>query len=588
MPSIGSLVIDLRAETASLTRNLAAARGEIRQTSDSMAKLQDFAKGMLTGFLSFETGKRLVGEYVSAVREAEQAQAKLDAVLKATGHSAGLTANQIDRLSTDLSKSSLFDDEAIKNAAAVMLTFRNVQGDTFRQGIRLAADMSAVMGQDLQASVVQLGKALNDPVNGLTALKRVGVQFNETQKDTIEGMVKVNDLAGAQKIILNELAAEFGGAAEGANTGLTGAITQAGIAWDNFLESLGKTEAKAGFIENMFRGLTKLLGGFTVETDPLVKAQEEMRRLNAAVAGEFARLQQPFANPGAKRAMEETLQADREKLMLVRAQVEAIQSLRAHEEAKAAASATAAKQQEDENRATASAAEATKKYREETERLIAAIKDAPAAPDFTAGLLTAQNLFNLKSGLVEEGDRGKHTRGLFGKIADDAAAQGDRAAKAWETAWTRSVENIQDTLAGFLTFTDQKIGNLQDLLLSVLQTINRIAAQMAAAKIIGAVTGVISGAAGGSSTKGGNGGGDIGKFGADQAATSAVSFSSAQAGPSLTREVHVHYAPRVQVQALDAPSVAAVLHQQGGTLARMFKKNLHEDPELRAMLRGRG
>jgi hypothetical protein len=78
-----------------------------------------------------------------------------------------------------------------------------------------------VMGQDLQSSVVQIGKALNDPIKGITALSRVGVSFTQQQKDQITQMTKAGNIAGAQAMILRELQTEFGGAAEAMSSPFT-------------------------------------------------------------------------------------------------------------------------------------------------------------------------------------------------------------------------------------------------------------------------------------------------------------------------------------------------------------------------------
>jgi phage-related minor tail protein len=66
------------------------------------------------------------------------------------------------------------------------------------------ADLSAAMGQDFKASSIQLGKALNDPIKGLSALRRVGIQFTEQQEKQIEKMVESGDVMGSQKQILKE------------------------------------------------------------------------------------------------------------------------------------------------------------------------------------------------------------------------------------------------------------------------------------------------------------------------------------------------------------------------------------------------
>lgn len=212
-------------------------------------------------------------DLTGATMESEQAQARLESVLKATGFAAGQTANQIDQLATSMASTTLFDDEAIKNMAAVLATFRNISGDAFNQAIRLGADMAQVMGQDLQSSALQLGKALNDPIQGVVALRRVGVQLSAHQKDLIQDFMKVNNLAGAQGVILQELANEFGGAAAAANTGLSGAVAQAKKQYDNFLESLGKTKQTGGAIQAVFTAIANFWKSRELTTSPI----EDMR-----------------------------------------------------------------------------------------------------------------------------------------------------------------------------------------------------------------------------------------------------------------------------------------------------------------------
>jgi phage-related minor tail protein len=111
--------------------------------------------------------------------------------------------------------------ELIINSQNVLLTFTKVRNeagkgnDIFTQGTKAALNLSTALGTDLQASTIQVGKALNDPIKGVTALQRVGVSFTAAQKDQIAAMVKSGDTMGAQKLILGELSTEFGGAAQG-------------------------------------------------------------------------------------------------------------------------------------------------------------------------------------------------------------------------------------------------------------------------------------------------------------------------------------------------------------------------------------
>jgi hypothetical protein len=111
---------------------------------------------------------------------------------------------------------SIFSDDAILGATNVLATFTEIKGTSFQGATQAILDISQAMGTDLQSSAVQVGKALNDPIAGISALSRVGVTFNDDQKALIESMVAVGDVAGAQQIILNELGREFGGSAAAA------------------------------------------------------------------------------------------------------------------------------------------------------------------------------------------------------------------------------------------------------------------------------------------------------------------------------------------------------------------------------------
>jgi phage-related minor tail protein len=146
-----------------------------------------------------------VEQSVQGANEAASSFSKLTAVVATTGQAAGLTAEQMASIATDLEFKIGVDDEGIQQAEAVMATFKNVTGDTFTQSIGLAADMSAVFGGDLSSSATQLGKALNDPVKGVAALNRIGIQFTADQKDQIAAMIKAGDVAGAQGIIMQEV-----------------------------------------------------------------------------------------------------------------------------------------------------------------------------------------------------------------------------------------------------------------------------------------------------------------------------------------------------------------------------------------------
>jgi len=173
-----------------------------------------------------------------AANESRAALAQVDAALSSMGPKAGRTLAQLQAQAGKLQATSLFDDDDIlKSVTANLLTFGNVSGKVFDNAQQAALDMSARLGQDLQSSTMQLGKALNDPIKGVTALSRVGVSFSEQQKKQIKNFAEHGQLAKAQGIILSELTKQFGGAAKAARDADPMAASKEN--WRNFQENVG-------------------------------------------------------------------------------------------------------------------------------------------------------------------------------------------------------------------------------------------------------------------------------------------------------------------------------------------------------------
>jgi phage-related protein len=184
---------------------------------------------------------------VAAFQESAAVAAQTDAVIKSTGGSAGVTAKEVENLSTKLSEMSGTDDEVISTAQNMLLTFTNVKdvagpmGDVFSDTTRLALDMSTALGTDAKSSAMMLGKALNDPTAGLTRLTRSGVVFTEQQKKQVEQLQKSGDTLGAQRVILDEVAKEFGGSAKAFGMSEAGVGAKNAVKMGNAMEDLGGT-----------------------------------------------------------------------------------------------------------------------------------------------------------------------------------------------------------------------------------------------------------------------------------------------------------------------------------------------------------
>jgi phage-related protein len=189
-----------------------------------------------------------VGDFLTgSIAEASQWNsviAQTEAVVKSTGQAAGFSAKQFADMAQSMSASagqSIFSDDAILSATNVLATFTEIKGTSFTGATQAILDISQAMGTDLQSSAVQVGKALNDPIAGISALSRVGVTFSDDQKALIESMVAVGDVAGAQQVILNELGKEFGGSASAAVDTFAGQQIVLAEQFKNVQQSLGES-----------------------------------------------------------------------------------------------------------------------------------------------------------------------------------------------------------------------------------------------------------------------------------------------------------------------------------------------------------
>lgn len=211
--------------------------------------------------------------------EAERTEAQLNAVLKSTHEIAGMTRTSILALADSLAKQTTFEKDAIVGAENLLLTFTNIGKNIFPQATETVLNMATALGEDLKSASIQLGKALQDPILGVTALRRVGVNFNQTQTDMIKGLVNSGQTLKAQQMILKELNTEFGGSARAVRDTFGGSVAAAKNSWIEFQETLGSYEAKVGRpIAESFITMTNGMTDF-------LKSAEGMKDIEAVASG---------------------------------------------------------------------------------------------------------------------------------------------------------------------------------------------------------------------------------------------------------------------------------------------------------------
>lgn len=216
---VGALRVSLGIDSAAFTNGLTDVQRQLKATGERMQKV---GAGMATVGAGMSVAITapfiaLGAHLLQGSQDAAHAAGQVQAALTSMGDASGKTMEQLTATAESLRNlSGVDDDEILTKLTANMLSFGNIAGDAFDRAQLAALNLSARMQGDLQGATMMIGKALNDPLKGLAALGRAGIQFTDIQKAQIKAMVGVGDAAGAQGIMLNELERQFGGAAAAA------------------------------------------------------------------------------------------------------------------------------------------------------------------------------------------------------------------------------------------------------------------------------------------------------------------------------------------------------------------------------------
>lgn len=256
----------LKAEMAGVPSTASAAAGGINKMAVALV-------GIAAVKLGFDKIKAEFKEVLAYASEQEKQEVKLEAVIKATAGAVGFSASELKKYAGDLQNVTTFGDETTISALAVLATFKEIKGQSFKGAIVAAQDMSVVMESDLKGAIVQVGKALNDPITGMSALSKVGVSFTAQQKDLIKTLQESGDIMGAQEVILAELRGEFGGTAKAMRDTYGGSVIAVSNAYGDLKEEIGffitKNEAAKSALKATEAGIVSIIGTVGKYREPL-------------------------------------------------------------------------------------------------------------------------------------------------------------------------------------------------------------------------------------------------------------------------------------------------------------------------------
>ncbi|HWA67162.1 MAG TPA: hypothetical protein VG899_12440 [Mycobacteriales bacterium] len=231
----GTVVVKFLGDASQLNRTMT---GVEKGTGKLGAGLKVAAAAVVGGF-----GYALKGG-LDQLESFGKGQALLTQGLKSTRDASGETVKGMEDLADNIQDYSGQTRDSIVNTEQLLLTFQNLRNgmgkgnDIFTRTTKLAADMAARFGGDASSQAVKLGKALNDPVKGLSSLTRVGVTFTAAQQKQIKALVAGGKTMQAQKVILGALDQKFAGSAKAVGDTLPGKIAKLKNSWNDMTRQL--------------------------------------------------------------------------------------------------------------------------------------------------------------------------------------------------------------------------------------------------------------------------------------------------------------------------------------------------------------
>lgn len=282
------LTIDGKEAIATLEQSELAI-GENEEASERLDdSFQDIISIGVGNFLAdqFANALSAIGSLISGSEELfaiqEQAEARVRGMIRATSDAAGFSAEELFDMASQLQEVTRFGDEAILNAQSRLLTFQNIHGDTFERATRLSLDLAEVTG-DVDSAMKDLGRTLENPIEGLTGLNEMGIIFNDEQEQRIKQLVEENKTYEAQAAILDVVQSRVGGLAEEMASTRTGSIEQFNNTMGDMQEVIGGiiTDFKVGALPMLESFVGVLSDYMTVPTSE--KMRDEQVQLNVLV-----------------------------------------------------------------------------------------------------------------------------------------------------------------------------------------------------------------------------------------------------------------------------------------------------------------
>lgn len=207
----------------------------------------------------------------------------IEHLIQRNGREAEITAEEIRKMSEELALGTLASVEGMEEAAKSLIGLRNVATDSFRGILESAQDLEAAGIGSLTSNVQMLGRAFEDPVRGMRMLRRAQIEMTDEQQNLIRSFMEVNDVAGAQRVIMDELESRYGGSGKAAAEGLAGTLDTLAQRFQDVRRAFG--DARLEQQSKLYEELANALEWVTENIDLVIKAANAMGLALVAAAG---------------------------------------------------------------------------------------------------------------------------------------------------------------------------------------------------------------------------------------------------------------------------------------------------------------
>ena len=195
------------------------AMADIKRAEGKMGKLKaGLGKAFLPATAALAGLGAAAWDASKSAEELVSSQAALNQVFSQMGNADA--ADRVKDLADELERTLGVDEKLIMQVQTTLGTFGELAasadqaGGAFDRTTMAALDLAAAGFGTAESNAVQLGKALNDPVKGLSALAKSGVTFTDAEKDKIKVLVESGKQLEAQEMILAAIEKQVGGTAE--------------------------------------------------------------------------------------------------------------------------------------------------------------------------------------------------------------------------------------------------------------------------------------------------------------------------------------------------------------------------------------